>query len=43
MIPFVAMAFGAIAMLLWRSGLGFTLVVGGTTLSAAMLMTTLWP
>jgi hypothetical protein len=42
-IPIFAMAFGAIAVLLWRSGLGFTLVVSGATLSAGMLMTTLWP
>jgi hypothetical protein len=42
MIPVVAAAaFGTIAVLLWSSGLGFTLVVGGATVSAAVLMVTL--
>ncbi|MGO1078437.1 hypothetical protein [Inquilinus sp. CA228] len=41
MIPVVAVTFGTIAVLLWSSGLGFTLVVGGATISATVLMVTL--
>jgi len=40
MIPVAAVIFGTIAVLLWSSGFGFTLVVGGATVSAVVLMVT---
>ena len=42
MNPVLMAAFGLIAVLLWRAGPGFAAVTGGTALSAALLLQTLY-
>jgi len=42
MNPILMAAFGLIAVLLWRAGPGFAAVTGGTALSAALLLQTLY-